>query len=223
MIQTCYLFLNECGCACVSGRKKEKKGTIILSSFNLAHCLGSMAHFQTTAGQQLAGSSSLYNLILLLFWCEVWLAGKVAHILLKHSLALDHTWIPWKANRKKVRLIGTQQQLMSGTDELKPTKYLGQQEQTNWTPYLLTHADLHNGIADKCFTQIFVLLLLKQFDVCPGCFHKISEGTDKETCRHASVCVKQEELKCVLQTEWPQSRLYKLIQRKKRVRGTDVQ
>lgn len=33
------------------------------------------------------------------FWCSGWLAIEKAHILLKHSLALDHTCIPWKSKK----------------------------------------------------------------------------------------------------------------------------
>lgn len=40
--------------------------------------------------------------------------------------------------------------------------------------YLFTHADLHYGIADECFVQIFVFLLFEAFNVLPGCLYKLS-------------------------------------------------
>lgn len=39
--------------------------------------------------------------------------------------------------------------------------------------YLFTHADLHDGIADERFVQIFIFLLLEAFDVLPGCLYKL--------------------------------------------------
>lgn len=46
--------------------------------------------------------------------------------------------------------------------------------------YLFAHADLHNGIADEGFMQIFVFLLLEAFDVLPGCLNKLSVDTPQK-------------------------------------------
>lgn len=46
--------------------------------------------------------------------------------------------------------------------------------------YLFAHADLHNGIADECFMQIFVFLLLEALDVLPGCLNKLSVDTPQK-------------------------------------------
>lgn len=46
--------------------------------------------------------------------------------------------------------------------------------------YLFAHADLHDGIADKCFMQIFVFLLLEALDVLPGCLNKLSVDTPQK-------------------------------------------
>lgn len=43
--------------------------------------------------------------------------------------------------------------------------------------HLFTHADLHYGVADQRFPQIFVLLLLEPLDVLPGRPHELSGET----------------------------------------------
>lgn len=43
--------------------------------------------------------------------------------------------------------------------------------------HLFTHADLHYGVADQRFPQIFVFLLLEPLDVFPGRPHKLPGGT----------------------------------------------
>lgn len=51
----------------------------------------------------------------------------------------------------------------------------------NKCPHLLTHTDLHNGVAYQRLTQIFVFLLFKMFDVIPCCSHKLPGGTITKT------------------------------------------
>lgn len=47
--------------------------------------------------------------------------------------------------------------------------------------HLFTHADLHYGVADQRFTQIFVFLLLEPLDVFPGRPHKLPGKTAMDT------------------------------------------
>lgn len=58
-----------------------------------------------------------------------------------------------------------------------------------WEVYLFTHADLHDGVADQRFTQVFFLLLLEALNVIPCFFYKLSDDTN--TTYYQSVC--QEE------------------------------
>lgn len=43
--------------------------------------------------------------------------------------------------------------------------------------HLFAHADLHDGVADQRFPQVFVFLLLEPLDVFPGRSHELSGET----------------------------------------------
>lgn len=47
--------------------------------------------------------------------------------------------------------------------------------------HLFTHADLHDGVADQRFSQVFVFLLLEPLDVFPGRSHKLPGETTADT------------------------------------------
>lgn len=91
---------NLCVCAHVCERDRERKGNRInLSRVSVAKWrkyLGSHGQLHKTAVQRSADGLTPTNLTdWLWFWYGRAIGWKVAHILLKHSLALDHTWIPW--------------------------------------------------------------------------------------------------------------------------------
>lgn len=91
-----------CVCVCTCKKEKERKHSEWLwSSIAWWQYLGTRGHSHKSVVKRSADGLTQNSLARVWLLVPEWDQLQVAHILLKHSLALDHTWIPWDVERKR--------------------------------------------------------------------------------------------------------------------------